>query len=363
MIPEAHGETCRLGYLKVVAALKEHGLPNLTAISEKLLDFAKSLNSFWRTPKPTGLLTRSKQTAFYYAILARELGLLDEYLPIISTLPSYEKVRTLVREFLSGGEVREKHETVITPSLGEKIVLAYVLSRKDLLFIELMEWAKNARRFRRMQAIKHGLEEVVSKVLPKAAEKTRKYAEELRALKPVEAIRTRAYNAGRHLIPPRLEWAVDLGFLKRRVGGETATRVRFYEATQLLDETLPVLKKLREISLDAPCDGEPIELLNQLISAYIKAEQLHRAATADIIEKALENAHKALSKASPVPALMLLAAASARLLDMGLAAAITEVKEVLTKMIFVNMAYYRSLPNGSIAIVSLEPSACYAIPY
>ena len=355
MVPETHGEICRLGYLKVVAALKESGLPNLTAISEKLLDFAKSLGGVRKSPKPTGLLTKSKQTAFYYAVLAKELGILDEYFSIISILPSYEKTKNLVQKFLSSGEASSSHKAIISLSSGEKIVLAYVLSRRDPLFIELMEWAKNTRKFRRIQAIKNGLSEIIPKVLPKAAEKTSRYSEELRTLKPTEAIRTRAYNSGRHLIPPRLEWAVDLNLLKRHVGGGKGTRVSYYEATPLLDEILMTLKRLREIAPDAPPDEDSISLFDQLITAYARVENRYRMATDNTIEKALKDAHKTLSKRSPVPMLTLLIAASTRLLEMGLVTTITDVKEVLMKIIFVNLAYYRSLPNGSIAIISLEP--------
>ena len=364
MIPEAHGETCRLGYLKVVAALKEQGLPNLTAISGKLLDFARSLEGFRKAPKPPGLLTKSRQTAFYYAVLARELGILNEYLPMISALPSYEKVRALVREFLSNGMAPEAHEAIVTPSLGEKVVLAYILSRRDPLFVELMRWAKNAKQFKRMQAIEHGLKDIMPRIWPDAAEKFRKYSEELEASSPAEAIRSRAYNAGRHLISPRLEWAVDLGLLRRYVGGGAGARANSYEAAPLLDRILPALEGLGAVPLDAPCDGETIRLFDQLVSAYAGEGRRCISARPKAVEEALRDAHAILSKAGPVPILALLVAASARLLDAGLAAAVAEAKEVLTRMIFVNMTpYYRPLPSGSIAIESLDPPPCYVTPY
>ena len=371
MFPESHGGVCRLGYLRLPPIIYEEGVRGLTRISERLLEVADLAALPGDGPRPPGILTHSRRTAYYYTVLARDLGLLGEHRPMLHACPGYMRLRQTVKKLLDGGEAKIDHGDLISLSAGEKLLFTYIIMRRDPIAPRLAAWALERGSFKRMEGMIHTMEvilptilrerldahedgsEKISEVLAKL-EKYKKIREELceRGIPYGSSawIRTKSYNAGRHIAAPRLEWLVDLGLLSRRVRN---MKVAAYRATSILKACGDAVEKLSRT-------GDPEELLKSLdiiSSAHARRAGLKNPAK-KAVEKALIEAFAAISKeVEAVPEPILLLAATARLMEQGYAARIRLVRDALRRLCLVGGLTFKPTGDGCIAITSMESTS------
>lgn len=227
MIHEVHGDTCRLGYLKVIACLAtdmEMGTPDY--IASILLEISLSnLKSFEQSPG----LVKSIANAVNYVGLASEMDILNgvgagETAKIYSFLKSSEPIHKLIKE----GTPTD----ILTLTQVEQIFFLSILLRHDFHMTSgVIKWVLENKSFSRNDAMESLMETVYPEALRQALrsavgrrrealakrlEIAERFAEDRRRYSSkMEWVRSRQYAIYRHSLPPRLEWLVDIGILNR----------------------------------------------------------------------------------------------------------------------------------------------------
>jgi len=233
MILEAHGDICRLGYLRVVPCLLEDDSPKtFDFLASLFFEITKSVqDEDFLVGKPIGLITRPVN-ARNYITLAAELDLIDRrtqrlggFGKLYLCMKSAAKFRKLVE-----GDKSLRLLDLLILSDAEKFFFLWNLFTRDYPFIQMItSWAIKKGKFRRQEAMIYAMEEAyprsLRKVLPKSRIKEAEAAEKFRdrrlAIKDkVEWIKSSQYAKYRHIAPPRFEWLVDCGILKRSGRGK-----------------------------------------------------------------------------------------------------------------------------------------------
>lgn len=367
MLPETHGEVCRLGYLKLIPLMREpdgRGGISLKKTGENLLEFIKNLEP--TNKKCPGILSgrSSLKTAIYYVVLARDLKLLGEELPLLYACKSIQYLESAI----NGGANNVSHESIIKLSKGERLIFTYVLARRDPLFPGIAEWASKQESFKRRDAILQIMEEVlphaISNMISKhngddaelrlktILDRIRKYGQQLKeelVKNPVGWIKTRYYGAGRHLIAPRIEWMVDLHLLSRSSGKR---RVKRYAPTAALKMTA---RAICAISATEDCD-EMIASLDQIAKSIAPAGL---APHQDEIRRAIARTYRIMAKiVDPVPELALILSSCARLMDCEYKVTPTLVRKELQKMTLLGQVNFKASQESGLLItwISDDPN-------
>ncbi|MEN2974238.1 MAG: hypothetical protein ABDH32_01515 [Candidatus Caldarchaeales archaeon] len=235
MILETHGDTCRLGYLRIIPCIMEDEEPrSLDFISSILYEVVRDVGDLRSsTQSMIGLITRPVN-ARNYVTLAGEMGIIDRK---IQKLGLFGKIYLVlnssenIREFVEGRTPPSLRD-LINLSDAEKLYFLWIISTSDYPFIQLIiAWAVEKERFTRQEAMNYIMEEIypasLKKILNTLPESRRKNieseiveAEKFREKRTsivdkTEWIRTSLYSKYRHIAPPRLEWLVDIGLLRR----------------------------------------------------------------------------------------------------------------------------------------------------
>ncbi|MCS7126130.1 MAG: hypothetical protein NZ929_04385 [Aigarchaeota archaeon] len=235
MILETHGDTCRLGYLRIIPCIMEDEEPRsfdfISSILYDIIKNAEDLRTIGRNA--VGLITRPVN-ARNYVTLAVEMGMIDRKMQKLGVFGKIYLVLNssdLIREFVEGRSQLSMRD-LINLSDSERLYFMWVVAVSDYPFIQLIiNWAVEKERFTRQEAMNYIMEEAypasLKKILNTLPESKRKNIE----LEIVEAekfrdkrtsiidktdwIRTSLYSKYRHIAPPRLEWLVDVGILRR----------------------------------------------------------------------------------------------------------------------------------------------------
>ncbi|MEM3819946.1 MAG: hypothetical protein QXF08_05840, partial [Nitrososphaerota archaeon] len=163
MIFETHGDTCRLGYLRLIPCIMEDDEPrSFDFISSILYDMVKNVGGVEAVSRNTiGLITRAVNSR-NYVTLAAEMNIIDRK---TQKLGHFGKIylilnsSNLVREFIEGRYLPSMRE-LITLNDAEKLYFLWVLVSTDYPFIELIiSWIVEKEKFTRQEAMTYIMEE------------------------------------------------------------------------------------------------------------------------------------------------------------------------------------------------------------
>ncbi|MDW8043256.1 MAG: hypothetical protein RMJ30_03315 [Nitrososphaerota archaeon] len=284
MLVETHGEVCRLGYLRVIAAVAAtlEGSASLEYVAAVLHNIAT--NAPFSSPaeaKTTGVI-RNPVTARNYVTLAKELGFVNPRSGLLGpmgrffiSLRSSAKFVALVR-----GDARLTHRDLISLTPFERFFMLYaVYSRDHLVMKRLIHFVTERREFTRNDGMNYLMEEVYPEALRLAASSAgkRRKAEYLQKLEEAtrfreiresygrksDWIRSTLYAKYRHIAPPRIEWLVDLGLLEKVGRGK-------YAATQFLLSNAEAVRKAMEFPPSSGADAL-FSVIAPLYVKYVKA--------------------------------------------------------------------------------------------
>jgi len=240
VILESHGDACRLGYMRPLACLLEDNIPkSFDFLASILYDVVKSVEDLEAlTYRPIGLVTRYVN-ARNYVTLAAELEFIDRKDQVIGrfgklylSIDSSSKFKKFVE-----GKAALTLTDLITLTTAEKIFFLWVILTKDYPFIQsIISWAVERERFTRQEAMNYAMEEAYPQSLRKISskldkrrresllkeiEEAEKFREKRLSMESkIEWIKSSQYAKYRHIAPPRLEWLVDCGVLRRSGRGK-----------------------------------------------------------------------------------------------------------------------------------------------
>ncbi|MCS7117400.1 MAG: hypothetical protein NZ957_01255 [Thaumarchaeota archaeon] len=280
MLVETHGEVCRLGYLRVVAAVVASldASASLEYVAAVLHNIAKNAPfSSSAEAKSTGVI-RNPITARNYVTLAKELGFVGSRAGVLGpvgnlfiSMRSSAKFVALVK-----GDTKLAHRDLIALNPFERFFMLYVIYTKDHLALKrLIQFVTEREEFSRNDCMNYLMEEVYPEALRLAASSVgkRKRAEYVQKLeeamrfreirlgfsKKSEWIRSSLYAKYRHIAPPRIEWLVDLGLIEKVGRGRYAT-------TAFLKSNAEAFKKVMEFP---PSSGVDV-LFSSVAPIYMK---------------------------------------------------------------------------------------------
>ena len=290
MILESHGDACRLGYLRLIACLLEDGSQkSFDFLASILYDMLRNLEFYEPlTQKPTGLITRYVN-ARNYVTLAAEMGFIDrasqtigEFGKIYLCLDSADKFR----EFVEGRSIPSLND-LIALNDAEKFFFLWILLNRDYPMIQhVLRWVIDRKSFTRQEAMNQIMEEFYPNSLRKVLSTLdgRRKEQIIREIEEAEGFRKRRlqmddkvswikssqYAKYRHIAPPRLEWLVDCGILKRVGRGKYEIR----EGCLKLRTEVLKLTSLKPAKLDNYFFGEFVKLFSKNFSAANRYEIL-----------------------------------------------------------------------------------------
>ncbi|MCL7401274.1 MAG: hypothetical protein LZ168_00590 [Thaumarchaeota archaeon] len=262
MIFETHGDTCRLGYLRLIPCIMEDDEPrSFDFISSILYDMVKNLGDVELISRNTiGLITRLVN-ARNYVTLAAEINIIDrktQKLGLFGKIYLILNSSELFKDFIEG-RLHLSTKELITLNDAEKLYFLWALMSSDHPFIEsIISWVIEKEKFTRQEAMNYIMEEAypasLRKLLSTQPESRRKSieleiseAEKFREKRlsirdKTEWIRTSLYAKYRHIAPPRLEWLVDIGILRRDGRGK-------YSVDERLIRGLDKISRISKMSL------------------------------------------------------------------------------------------------------------------
>jgi hypothetical protein len=360
MINEAHGDTCRLGYLRVIACIAYDMVSRTPDYMSSLL---LEISRLGRNPRETATgLIKSKANAMNYVGLSTDLGILrkgdwtaGETAIMYSALRSATPIHELVSR---GGPAGLIDLTDLTPL--EKLFFLDVLLWYDFeMMTGLIGWVLDHHTFTRNQAMEEMMETVYPQALKKAVKESSGKAREkiqrklevaeyfaqnrMRYSSRTEWVRSRQYAVYRHTLPPRLEWLVDLGILGREGRGRyTITR----DALALSRE----LKIVVESSRDKVSDN----IISYLASTILGARPPDRN---KMMEALLHTYNQIQSRLKSSMSLELLKKATTySLLEDGWAAPPSQVGRVFSNLavMFPDRVFVKPGPSGIVEVTRLE---------
>ena len=290
MILESHGDACRLGYLRLIACLLEDGSQkSFDFLASILYDMLRNLELYEPlTQKPIGLITRYVN-ARNYVTLAAEMGFIDrasqrigEFGKIYLCLDSADRFR----EFVEGRSILSLNDLVALND-AERLFFLWILLNKDYPMIQhVLRWVMGKRNFTRQEAMNKIMEEFYPDSLKKILSTLngRRRGQIMREIEEAEGFREKRLQIGdkinwikssqyakyRHIAPPRLEWLVDCGVLKRVRRGRYEVSENYLE---LADEVLK-LASLKPMKLNDYFFNEFVKLFSKNFSPANRYEIL-----------------------------------------------------------------------------------------
>jgi len=288
VILESHGDACRLGYLRLIACLLEDGSQkSFDFLASILYDMLRNLELYEPlTQKPIGLITRYVN-ARNYVTLAAEMGFIDrasqtigEFGKLYLCLDSADKFR----EFVEGKSI-PSHDDLITLNDAERLFFLWVLLSRDYPMIQhVLRWVVGRRSFTRQEAMNQIMEEfypeslrkVLSTLDARRREQIMREIEEAEGFKErrlqiddkMSWIRSSQYAKYRHIAPPRLEWLVDCGVLRRVGRGKYEVGENYLE----LGDKVLKLASLKPAKLDEYFFDEFVKLFSKNFSTANRYE-------------------------------------------------------------------------------------------
>jgi hypothetical protein len=370
MIVESHGEVCRLGYLRlIVAAAKSE-----TARDQVSLSFLASLlnESVRKLKEPAAPevkavgLIRSEVAARNYVAFAADLNLLSKRghaLGDNGVIYAFTRSIASYEAYLRGESDMALHDTISLKPVEQLFFLWLLITSDYLVLPGLIKWAIEAESFSRMEAMNHVMEELYpqalktlvaaagkkaqAEILPKIEMAQRFREERLKYSTKAEWIRSSLYAKYRHIVPPRLEWLVDLGLLRR------VKRGRYTVADQILSHKPLFLK-----TLSYPPSKITEQVFSNLAPAMI---QYAGKASREALNRELISTFNAISSylGAPVKIRLLELAVCIRLLENNHVATPSMIRETINKLsvLYPDKIYLTPGPDDNLYLsrINLSP--------
>jgi hypothetical protein len=340
---ESHGEVCRLGYLRlIVAAAKSESARDQASQSFLASILEESVKKLKEPPASqvdaVGLI-RSTVAARNYVSLAADLNLLSKKSPTLGENGIvYAFTRSIAHsEAFLRGEAELSLLDVITLKPVERLFFFWLLVVNDYLVLpSIIRWVLETESFSRLEAMNYVMEDLYpqalqsilaaagkraqSELLPKLEAAQRYREERLKYSRKAEWIRSSLYAKYRHIVPPRLEWLVDLGLLRR------VKRGRYDVSDQVLGHKALFLKTL---------SYPPSKITEQIFSTLAPVMiQYAGKASREALNKELINTFNAISTylGGPVKIRLLELAVCIRLLENNQVATPSQIRETINKL-------------------------------
>ncbi len=261
MILETHGEVCRLGYLRLIvgaAKTESHGREVSPGfIAAVLEESLKKLEEGHQVGQDVIGLIRSPVAARNYVSFAAELGLINRQTQRLGEngiIYAFTRSISPIDAYLKG-ETKLTLLDLISLKPVDKVFFTWLLLTQDYLILPgIIRWALEHETFARIDAMNYVMEELypqaLASLLTAAGKRARgeilskiemakRFREErLKYATKALWIRSSLYAKYRHVVPPRLEWLVDLGILNRYRRG------RYTVSDQILSHKEVVAKAL-----------------------------------------------------------------------------------------------------------------------
>jgi len=250
MLENVHGDTCRLGYLKLLCCLGDDFQPySLEYFSSRLYMLTKDCYKKWEFPyglSRSGLITEKQGliTSKNYVNLAYDFGVLNrqhQTLGNFGRLYSKTESAKIVTNFVQSAEAQSINILVLN-KLERVLFLKHLLEVDGLPMFYIIKWLyglyeKGNNSVSRKEAMIHFMEQDYPKICLERAESSRNYEQKIRLKKEAERaqntfskIRIDNENKGlwgkselyakyRHIVPPRFEWLIDVGLLRKEKRG------------------------------------------------------------------------------------------------------------------------------------------------
>jgi len=250
MLESVHGDTCRLGYLKLLCCLGDDFQPySLEYFSSRLYTLTKDYYKKWSFPSGlsrVGLITEKQGLTISknYVNLSYEFGVLNRQHQTLGNFgrlySKTESARTVVN-FIQNAEARSINVLILN-DFERVLFLKQLLEVDGLPMFYIVKWLselyeRGRNSVSRKEAMVHFMEKDYPKICSELAESTQNYEKRIRFKKEAERaqttfskIRMENENKGtwnksalyakyRHTVPPRFEWLVDVGLLQKEGKG------------------------------------------------------------------------------------------------------------------------------------------------
>lgn len=313
MILESHGDVCRLGYMKLIACLADETVPkSMDFLSSLLYEAVKKLRPSSYPIKPIGLVNRPVNARNYVSVAA-EMGIIDKKTQTLGEAGVlYTKLNsaTKIIEFIEGKVVLEQKD-VLTLNPVEKLFFFSVINSADFpLFPKVVLWVLEHETFTRMNAMNYIMEEAYVESLKMVMHKLDARRRQMVAREITEAgkfrekrmeleksgewINSSQYAKYRHIAPPRIEWLVDLGILRRAGRGRYIVNNGFDRLREILKNALKssskkleedILRDLATTFLPALVKPSRYEIAEMIVEAYNRLALGKEAVGLNMVER------------------------------------------------------------------------------
>ncbi|MCS7135587.1 MAG: hypothetical protein RMJ14_02390 [Nitrososphaerota archaeon] len=310
MILETHGDVCRLGYMRLIACLAEEDTPkSFDFLSSILYDFVRNIGPPQLPIKPIGIITRPVNARNYVSVAA-EMNVLDKKTQTLGEIGRLYIRLDSAKKFLNESK-QITHEELLTLNPVEKVLLFAALISADFPFLlNVMIWTLEHEEFTRMEAMNYMMEElypsalrsIITKVDAKKrsliereiAEAEKFKTKRLGLENKSEWIKSSQYAKYRHAAPPRLEWLVDLGILKRAGRGKYSVDETFVKCKEIFEDYLKIsTKKLEEeiikdvapLMVPGLTKASRLDMANMIIEAYRRFASGGNAVNLSMLER------------------------------------------------------------------------------
>lgn len=310
MILETHGDVCRLGYMRLIACLAEENTPkSFDFLASLLYDFVRNIGPPQLPIKPVGIITRPVNARNYVSVAA-EMNVLNRKTQTLGDVGRlYVKLDSATKFLHESRQVT--HEELLTLNSVEKVLLFITLIPSDFPFLlNTIIWALEREEFTRMEAMNYMMEElypsalksIITKVDAKKrslVEKEISEAEKFRTKRlsldnKSEWIKSSQYAKYRHVAPPRLEWLVDLGILKRAGRGKYSADDTFTKHKDIFEGYLKVsMKRIEEeiindiapLTIPGLTKASRLDVASMIIEAYKRFSNGNNAVSLSMLER------------------------------------------------------------------------------
>jgi hypothetical protein len=310
MILETHGDVCRLGYMRLIACLAEEDTPkSFDFLASNLYDFIRNIGPPQLPIKPIGIITRPVNARNYVSVAA-EMNILDRKTQTLGDIGRiYVRLNSATKFLHESKQIT--HEELLTLNPVEKMLFFTTLISADFPFLlNTIIWALEREEFTRMEAMNYMMEElypsalksIVTKVDAKKRSMVEKEIAEAEKFKmkrlslenKSEWIKSSQYAKYRHIAPPRLEWLVDLGILKRSGRGKYSAEESFVKCKELFEGYLKVslkrieeevIKDLAPLMIPGLTKASRLDVASMLIEAYGRFTSKGNAVNLNMLER------------------------------------------------------------------------------
>jgi len=247
LLEEIHGDTCRLGFFKLISCIGNDFQPfSLNYFVAQFYDLIKKYQNQWNFPSyssKTGLLSikesEGKHTAKNYILLSYNFKILNKKHQTLDNFGRiYNKTDSAKEIFQYIKNTHERTRNILLLNDVEKVMfLNQLITIDNLIIVPLIKWLSKKNEVQRGEAINFIMENIYKSALEKMYQETKDYNKKLqldneiknvskypeireRKQKTGEWTTSKEYYKYRHTAPPRLEWLVDVGLLMKKERGK-----------------------------------------------------------------------------------------------------------------------------------------------